>query len=232
MSEMSFLENSSSEDEQPVAKRKSVEKRDNGPLDSDSDSDFDLEMGSDEAETTLVPSNPNLLDRSQSSGNAGQIAAFKQKLSGMVNEHKSCLKRLRQEDRANNEEFFALVTYHKTGELPAADNTTAYEPVIHEGINLMLVPAGASAAKFGRHLACAMYGKGEECKLQNYIIGAQRRRKDVRLPVDEEERAKFELVVRRKYPKFPEAAYKDARHAANQMGLDIKLKILQGKSNN
>ena len=153
MLEMSFLENSSSEDEQPVAKRKSVEKRDNWPLDSGSDSDFDLEMSSDEAETTLVPSNPNLLDRSQRSGNADQIAAFKQKLSRMVNKHKSCLKRLRQEDRANNEDFFALVTYHKTGELPAADNTTAYEPVIHEGINLMLVPAGASAAKFGRHLA-------------------------------------------------------------------------------
>ena len=77
-----------------------------------------------------------------------------------------------------------------------------------------------------------MYGKGEECKLQNCIIGAQRRRKDVRLPVDEEERAKFELVVRRNYLKFPEAAYNDARHAANQMGLGIKLKILQGKSNN
>ena len=33
----------------------------------------------------------------------------------MLAENKSCLKKLRQEERANNAEFFALVTYKKTG---------------------------------------------------------------------------------------------------------------------
>ena len=125
---------------------------------------------------------------------------------------------------------FSLSRHQTTGELPSADNTTVYLPVMHEGINLMQVPAGSSAAKFWRHLGCAMYGKGEQCKLQSLIIGTHRRRKDFRIPVPEDERAKFELLVRRKYPKFPEAAYKDAHHAANQMGLGIKLKLQRGST--
>ena len=80
----------------------------------------------------------------------------------MVEEHKDCLKRLRQKERADNDEFFALVSYNQTGELPSADNTTHYPPVIHNGINLMQIPAGASAAKFGRHLGGIMYGKDED----------------------------------------------------------------------
>ena len=94
----------------------------------------------------------------------------------------------------------------------------------------MQISAGHSAAKFERHLGCAMYGNVDEFMLQKLMLGSHRRRKDTRTPVPEEERAKFELVVWRKYPKFPEAAYKDARHAANQMGLDIKLKVLNGNA--
>ena len=75
--------------------------------------------------------------------------AFENKLSGMGAEHKSCLKKLRQEERANNEAFFALVTYQKTRELPSSDNTTVYLPVIHGGINLKQIPAKHSAAKLG-----------------------------------------------------------------------------------
>ena len=67
-----------------------------------------------------------------------------------------------------------------------------------------------------------MYGKDEDCKLQKFIIGPRRLRKDTRTPVPETERESFELVVCRKYPKFPETAYNEARHGANQMGLDIK----------
>ena len=61
MSEMSFLENSSSEDERTVDKRKSVENKDSWPSDRGSISDFELDVSSDEADTTLVPSNPACL---------------------------------------------------------------------------------------------------------------------------------------------------------------------------
>ena len=127
---------------------------------------------------------------------------------------------MRVEKRADNEDFFALVSYSLPGELPTADNSTCYPPVVFNGINLMQIPVGVSASKFGRNLGAVMYGKNEECKLQNLIIGAQKRRKDTRTP--EAERELLELVVRRKYPKFPETAYRDAHHAANQMGLDMK----------
>ena len=55
------------------------------------------------------------------------------------------------------------------------------------------------------------------------MIGSHCRRKDAQTLVPEKDEAKFEFVVQRKYPNFPEAAYNDARRAANQMGLDIKL---------
>ena len=130
---------------------------------------------------------------------ADTFNVFKNKLTQMVAEHKACLRRMREQERADNEEFFALAMYQQTGELPSADNTTNYPPVMHDGINFMQIPAGASAAKFGRHLGCAMYGKNEDCQLQSLIIGAQRQRKDIRTQVPEDERAKFELVLHRKY---------------------------------
>ena len=220
---------SSDGDEEIVCKRSGTQKFNSWPSDSETESEVQSDSSC-EAECTLVPSSSSSSVQTACRLGKSSFEAFEKKLSGMVAEHKSCLKKLRQEERANNEEFFALITYRKTGELPSSDNTTVYLPVIHEGINLMQIPAGHSAAKFGRHLGCAMYGKGDQCMLQNLMIGSHRRRKDTRTPVPEEERAKFELVVRRKYPKFPEAAYKDARHAANQMGLDIKLKVLKGNA--
>ena len=70
----------------------------------------------------------------------------------------------------------------------------------------MQIPAGHSAAKFGRHLGCAMFGKYDQCMLQSLMIDSHRRREDTQTPVPKEERAKSELVVRRKYPKLREAA--------------------------
>ena len=113
----------------------------------------------------------------------------------MVAEHKACLKRMREQERADNDEFFALAMYQQIGELPSAENTTNYPPVMHDGINLMQIPAGASAAKFCRHLGCAIYGKNEDCHLQSFIIGEQHQRKDVRTQVPEDERGKFKLDV-------------------------------------
>ena len=158
---------------------------------------------------------------------SGVYNNIKAKLDQMVKEHKATLERMREKERANNEEMFALITYRKSGDPASADNITKHPPVMHEGINLMQIPAGHSASKIGRHLAGAMFGNDEDCKLIGYIIGLKRRRKDNRIPVPEDERAKFEVVVRSKYPKYHETAYNEARHAANQMGLDIKLKVIR-----
>ena len=226
MLEMSSCESSSEEDQIVLKKRTKIVSN----VLSESEAEDQMESSDDKTETSNDLQSSILNKQDQDNVKNEDFEAFKRNLSRMVDEHKMSLKKLRQEERANDEEFFALVTYQNTGELPSADNTTVYLPVMHEGINLMQVPAGSSAAKFGRHLGCAMYGKGELCKLQSLIIGAHRRRKDIRTPVPEDERAKFELVVRRKYPKFPEAAYKDARHAANQLGLDIKLKLQRGST--
>ena len=92
---------------------------------------------------------------------------FKNKLTQMVAEHKACLKRKREKEQAENEKFFALAMYQQTSELPSADNTTNYPPVMHDGINLMQIPAGARAAKFGRHLGCAVRTKVVSCKLSS-----------------------------------------------------------------
>ena len=174
--------------------------------------------------TTLMPENISLPEvTSDKVVPVDTFHVFKNKLTQMVVEHKACLKRMREEERADNEEFFALAMYQQTGEFPSADNTTNYPPVMHDGINLMQIPAGASAANFGRDIGCARYGKNEDCQLQSFIIGAQRQRKDIRTQFPEDEREKFELVVHRKCPKFPATAYKDARRAANRTELDFKL---------
>ena len=95
------------------------------------------------------------------------------------------------------------MTYQKTVELLSADNTTVYLTVMHEAISLRQVPAASSAANFGRLLGCAMCGKSEQCKPQLLIIRADRRRKDIRTPVPEDETAIFELPVRRNISKSP-----------------------------
>ena len=147
---------------------------------SEIEAEDQMESNDDETETSSDLQSSILTKQAQDYVKNEDFNAFKRNFSRMVDEHKMSSKKLRQEERANDEDFFALVTYQKTDELPCADNTTVYLPVMHEGINLMQVPAGSSAAKFGRHLGCAMYGKGEQCKLQSLIIGAHRRRKDIR----------------------------------------------------
>ena len=228
MLEMSYSDSNSSSDDEVTLKRKITKRSVNwapeNKMASDSETDSDTSDGDvDALDTTIMPAKSSTCSRESSVlVQSSNFKVFKAKLYRMVEEHKDCLKRLPQKERADNKEFFALVSYNQTGELPSADNTTHYPPVIHNGINLMQIHAGASAAKFGRHLGGIMHGKDEDCKLQKFIIGAQRLRKDTRTPVPGTERESFELVVRRKYPKFQETAYNEARHGANQMGLDIK----------
>ena len=228
--------NSSSDEEWPPKTKKRVKSTVTWASDSESNTETEVDPETSDEDlgddTTVMPENISLTEvTSEKVVPADTFNVFKNKLTQMVAEHKACLRRMREQERADNEEFFALAMYQQTGELPSADNTTNYPPVMRDGINLMQIPAGASAAKFGRHLGCAMYGKNEDCQLQSLIIGAQRQRKDIRTQVPEDERAKFELVVHRKYPKFPETAYKDARRAANQMGLDFKLRYNKNNPN-
>ena len=203
--------NSSSDEEWPPKPKKRVKSPVTWASDIESNTETEADPETSDEDlgdcTTVMPENISLPEvTSDKVVPVDTFHVFKNKLNQMVAEHKACLKRMREQERADNDEFFALAMYQQTGELPSADNTTNYPTVMHDGINLMQIPAGASAAKLGRHLGCAMYGKNEDCQLQSFIIGAQRQRKDIWTQFSEDERAKFELVVHRKYPKFPETA--------------------------
>ena len=134
MLEMSSCESSSEEDQIVLKKRTKIVSN----VLSESEAEDQMESSDDETETSSDLQSSILNKQEQDNVKNEDFKAFKRNLSRMVDEHKMSLKKLRQEERANDEEFFALVTYQKTGELPSADNTTVYLPVMHEGINLML----------------------------------------------------------------------------------------------
>ena len=119
MEEMSDVDESSSSDEEITITAKKTAKRNvNWASDSESQSDGEIETSDDEVnelDSTLVPSRSD--DSARLPANQGfGFQIFKDKLTRMVNEHKACLKRMRVEERADNEEFFALVSYSLTGE--------------------------------------------------------------------------------------------------------------------
>ena len=159
---MSSCESSSVEDQIVLKKRTKFVSN----VLSESEAEDQMKSSDDETETRRESRSSILNKQGQDYVENEEFETFKRNLSRKVDEHKMSLKKLRPEERANDEEFFALVTYQKTSVLPPADNTTVYLPVMHEGINLMQVPVGSSAAKFGRQLGCVMYGKCDQCKLQ------------------------------------------------------------------
>ena len=142
MLEMSYSHSNSSSDDEVTLKRKipkSVNWSPENQMASDNETGSDTSDDDDDAlDTTIMPASSSTCSRKSSVlVQNSNFNVFKEKLCRMVEEHKDCLKRLRQKERADNEEFFALVSYNQTGELPSADNTNHYPLVIHNGINLM-----------------------------------------------------------------------------------------------
>ena len=145
MLEMSSCEISSEEDQIVLKKRSKFVSN----VLSESEAEDQMESSDDKTETSRESQSSILNKQDQDNVKMKNLKPSNVICLEWLMSIKLSLKKLRQEENANGEEFFAFVTYQK-------------------------VPAGRSAAKFGRHLGCAMYGKGEQFKLQSLIIGAHR----------------------------------------------------------
>ena len=155
------------------------------------------------------------------------LASLERRLEALIKQHKFRLKQVRQEMKADNTEFLNVVQSELSGEAIGANNSDA-EPVMHKGRNLMTLCAGPDPSQFGRELAKAIFGQDKNCFLINFMIGSERCKGNARPRVELQLERLFTTVVRRKYPSEPEFCLREARVAANQLGLDYKKKILRG----
>ena len=155
------------------------------------------------------------------------LANLERRLEALIKQHKFRLKQVRQEMKADNTEFLNVVQSELSGETIGANNSDA-EPVMHKGRNLMTLCAGPDPSQFGRELAKAIFGQDKNCLLINFMIGSERSKANARPRVELQLERLFTTVVRRKYPSEPEFCLREARVAANQLGLDYKKKILRG----
>ena len=146
----------------------------------------------------------------------------KREVDRIIAQHKANLKGIVEKEKQRNEEFINVMHYLKNGGTSIADNETQHPPVIKGGINLSQVPADENPSLFGRKLAVLMFGDKADCELRYKMIGKKSVRSGSRPLISKEDQEKFELVVRRKFPKIPSYAYEEARKAANQMGTDFK----------
>ena len=148
------------------------------------------------------------------------LASLERRLEALIKQHKFRLKQVRQEMKADNTEFLNVVQSELSGEAIGANNSDA-EPV-------MTLCAGPDPSQFGRELAKAIFGQDKNCLLINFMIGSERSKANARPRVELQLERLFTTVVRRKYPSEPEFCLREARVAANQLGLDYKKKILRG----
>ena len=89
---------------------------------------------------------------------------MKKKINMKIEEHKSSLKRLRDEEKANNEEWLRILNSVVKGREPDSDNSTEHPPIMWGGDNLMEIFAGPEPSKFGRKIAVSLFG-GRETSL-------------------------------------------------------------------
>ena len=144
------------------------------------------------ANDTIVHSSPLNSDRVL-------FEDMKRNVNEKLVEHKLQLKRLRDEKKANNEEWLSVLSVVMSGKKPDIDNRTDRNAMMCGDMNLWVVSAGREPSKIGRKLAVGMFGSKDTCLLTTYIIGPVRNRKETREPIDEEHR-KTRFVV--EYYKF------------------------------
>ena len=149
-----------------------------------------------------------------------------QRLDNLIGQHQHRLKKVRQELKADNAEFFSVVASEMSGEQLCADNSSN-EQVMFKGRNLMSIVATSDPSQFGRDLTKAIFGEEKDCALKNYMIGKERCKTNSRPRVDLQLEKLFCKIVRSKYPREPEYCLREARIAANQLGLDYKKKQLK-----
>ena len=141
----------------------------------------------------------------------------------MIESHKVKLKKLREKVKADNIEFLFVVRSELNEGQLAMNNEDAI-PVHFKGEDLMKMIAGPDPAHFGRELAKKLFGKDENCLLIHSMIGHERCRANARERIESSLEQMFERVVKQKYPREPDYCLREARAAANQLGLDYKKK--------
>ena len=98
--------------------------------------------------------------------------------------HKENLKNSRRQEKASNAEFLNSVILMTRREEVLVDNREDLAVMI-KGENLLELQAGHEPSKFGRELARKIFGKKNNCKLQEKMLGPGRRMSDQRGRVDE-----------------------------------------------
>ena len=121
-----------------------------------------------------------------------EFELFKKRIDETITTHKANLKRFRDEEKANNEEFLNVLNIIVRGETPDFDNVSDHPEVLWNGENLMSLYAGLEPTKFGRQLAVKMFGAKDTCLLKTHIIGPVKGRHESGTPISEEGRKTFE----------------------------------------
>ena len=139
--------------------------------------------------------------------NSGRVLfeKMKRKVNKKPVEHKLQLKRLRDEEKANNEEWLSVLSVFMSGKKPDIDNCTDRNAMMWGYLKLLVVLAGPEPSKFARKFALeenvlskfgrklVMFGSKEICLPKTHnVIGPVRNRKETREPIDEEHRTTFE----------------------------------------
>ena len=96
---------------------------------------------------------------------------------------------------------------------------------VYKGLNLLSIPREQQAPSFGRKLGRVIFGDKDECNLINAMMSPGKDQENARRKCCDDKKTIFARVVKKKYPKSPEAAYAAAREAANQMGREFRGKI-------
>ena len=117
---------------------------------------------------------------------------MKKKINMKIEENKSSSKRLRDEEKANNEERLRNLNSVVKGREPDSDNSTEHPTIKWGDDNLLEIFAGTEQSKFGRKIAVSMFGGRETSLLKTHIIGPVGNRKETRIPIVEEHRKVFE----------------------------------------
>ena len=82
---------------------------------------------------------------------------MKRKVNEKLVEHKLQFKRLRDEEKARNEEWLSVLSVVLSGKKPDIDNRTDRNAMMWGDLNLLVVLAGPEPLKHGRKLACGMF---------------------------------------------------------------------------
>ena len=131
--------------------------------------------------------------------------------------------------KTDNAEFLSVVASELSGEPLSADNWSN-EQVVFKGRNLKSIVATSVPCQFGCDSARAFFGEENYCALINYMIGKERCITNSRPCVDLQLEKLFGKTIRLKYPREPEYCLREARIAANQLGLDYKKKELKAEN--